>query len=252
MNLVLGTLQVSSCIPVSAEEVISYILHKNPHRQLDQESDQESAVADYSKGSAGARRGGRDPDKGGLQRDFSGEGRARRRSSTSPKRLAERAAMRSLRGHRQYIIMDCRPREEFEAFRLAPALHLDPDLLVTPDDLDAKLKEFMPLQVRLLVQVDREDGSNWVREGMTKHAEGRIGSRRRVDLRWRLLLMLPAIISLLSVGLDYGYDPDLTLIGIGEMLHSQPSARILEDQNRGQCVALRSMLIPSAMVWVAL
>lgn len=61
--------------------------------------------------------------------------------------------MRSLRGHRQYIIVDCRPREEFEACRLAPALHLDPDLLISPDDLDAKLKEFMPLQVRVVMIV---------------------------------------------------------------------------------------------------
>ncbi|CAM9961270.1 unnamed protein product, partial [Hapterophycus canaliculatus] len=50
--------------------------------------------------------------------------------------------MRSLRGHRQYIILDCRPREEFDACRLAPALHLDPELMVSPEKLDAKLKEF--------------------------------------------------------------------------------------------------------------
>lgn len=140
MNLVLNTLQVSSCIPVSAEEVISYILHKNPHRQLDQESDEEDSAADEN--SAGTCLGQQ------AHRGFVDGGRGQDKSSLSPQRIAERAAMRSLRGHRQYIIMDCRPRAEFEACRLAPALHLDPDLLISPDDLDAKLKEFMPLQVR--------------------------------------------------------------------------------------------------------
>lgn len=140
MNLVLNTLQVSSCIPVSAEEVISYILHKNPHRQLDQESDQEdAAVSEANKMSS------MEPSTL-LPRD--GVDTADRNvRPTSPRRVAERAAMRSLRVHRQYIILDCRPREEFEACRLAPALHLDPELLDSPDDLDAKLKEFNPLQV---------------------------------------------------------------------------------------------------------
>lgn len=143
MNLVLNTLQVSSCIPVSAEEVISYILHKNPHRQLDQESDEESAGDDNSAGSypKGSHLLASPPHSGSVSTG------ARQKGSPRPQRLAERAAMRSLRGHRQYIIMDCRPREEFDACRLAPALHLDPDLLVSPDDLDAKLKEFLPLQV---------------------------------------------------------------------------------------------------------
>lgn len=140
MNLVLSTLQVSSCIPVSAEEVISYILHKNPHRQLDHESDEESVPDDTiaGTGAKGKRQFLRAPSNAGAEHD---------RGPASPQRVAERAAMRSLRGHRQYIIMDCRPRAEFDSCRLAPALHLDPDLLVSPDDLDAKLKEFMPLQV---------------------------------------------------------------------------------------------------------
>lgn len=141
MKLVLSTLQVSSCIPVSAEEVISYILHKNPHRQLDLESDEESIADDMSAGSSAK-------DKSQFLRPPTNAGVDSDRGPASPQRVAERAAMRSLRGHRQYIIMDCRPRTEFESCRLAPALHLDPDLLVSPDDLDAKLKEFMPLQVK--------------------------------------------------------------------------------------------------------
>ena len=146
MNLVLNTLQVSSCIPVSAEEVISYILHKNPHRQLDQESDADSAPEDGI-GAGGHEKGSRvlaSPPRSGAR----GGGGGHNGGSASPQRVAERAAMRSLRGHRQYIIVDCRPRQAFDACRLAPALHLNPDLLVSPDDLDAKLKEFMPLQVR--------------------------------------------------------------------------------------------------------
>eukprot|EP00903_Cladosiphon_okamuranus_P017566 g16180.t1 len=152
MNLVLNTLQVSSCIPVSAEEITSYILHKNPHRQLDQDSDDEDEEADdvasgrRSGSSSGnqflasrTRSGGWGGGGGGLA---DGRGKA----SQSPQRRAERAAMRSLRGHRQYIILDCRPREEFDSCRLAPALHLDPELLMSPEKLDAKLKEFMPLQ----------------------------------------------------------------------------------------------------------
>ncbi|CAN0263847.1 unnamed protein product, partial [Ectocarpus sp. 8 AP-2014] len=164
MNLVLNTLQVSSCIPVSAEEITSYILHKNPHRQLDQDSDgdEESvlddAIASASGAASDAATGRRDCNGGGGGGDGShslesprnggggtgggGPGRA----SPSPQRRAERAAMRSLRVHRQYIILDCRPRGEFESCRLAPALHLDPDLLTSPEKLDAKLKEFMPLQ----------------------------------------------------------------------------------------------------------
>ncbi|CAM9232514.1 unnamed protein product, partial [Laminaria digitata] len=143
MNLVLNTLQVSSCIPVSAEEVISYILHKNPHRQLDQESDADSVPEDgIDAGRGHATKGSRvlaSPPRSGARGAANG-------GSASPQRMAERAAMRSLRGHRQYIIVDCRPRQAFDACRLAPALHLNPDLLVSPDDLDAKLKEFMPLQ----------------------------------------------------------------------------------------------------------
>lgn len=165
MNLVLNTLQVSSCIPVSAEEVISYILHKNPHRQLDQESDADSVPEDGNGARGGHEKGSRalaSPSRNG----------ARGRSPASPQRIAERAAMRSLRGHRQYIIVDCRPRQAFDACRLAPALHLNPDLLVSPDDLDAKLKEFMPLQVgisgrgwgmervgRSLIDFDRKSSS---------------------------------------------------------------------------------------------
>ncbi|CAN0453080.1 unnamed protein product, partial [Discosporangium mesarthrocarpum] len=42
-------------------------------------------------------------------------------------------------GHRQYIILDCRSRAGFDACRLAPALHLDPELLVSPDSLNEKL-----------------------------------------------------------------------------------------------------------------
>lgn len=141
LNLVLNTLQVSSCIPVSAEEVISYILHKNPHRHLDQESDDE-AVAERRGSRAKNARSPESPPDG---RDTDAVG-GRRRASPSPQRMAEQAAMRSLRGHRQYIILDCRHKDEFEACRLAPALHLDPELLISPDDLDAKLKEFMPLQ----------------------------------------------------------------------------------------------------------
>lgn len=172
MNLVLNTLQVSSCIPVSAEEVISYILHKNPHRQLDQESDDEDSLADdfhnnKSRSStvgnspdAGEHRSVRSPPRaitggGGSADDdenlpWRGGGGAvggGDKALPTPKRSAERAAMRSLRVHRQYIIVDCRPKAEFEACRLAPALHLDPELLVSPDDLDAKLKEYIPLQV---------------------------------------------------------------------------------------------------------
>lgn len=164
MNLVLGTLQVCSCIPVSAEEVISYILHKNPHRQLDQESDQESMVAEDNGRPGRVTKYGHD---GGG--DLTDERRSSRRRSLSPQRLAERAAMRSLRGHRQYIIMDCRPREEFEAFRLAPALHLDPDLLESPDDLDKKLKEFMPLQVQCVVEAGLAPlGRLWVCRLLTR------------------------------------------------------------------------------------
>ncbi|CAM9684777.1 unnamed protein product, partial [Ectocarpus fasciculatus] len=152
MNLVLNTLQVSSCIPVSAEEITSYILHKNPHRQLDQESDGDEgddsvldnaiASASGAANSTTVRRDGNGSGGGGGDGGGSGPGRA----SPSPQRRAERAAMRSLRVHRQYIILDCRPRGEFESCRLAPALHLDPDLLTSPEKLDAKLKEFMPLQ----------------------------------------------------------------------------------------------------------
>lgn len=149
MNLVLNTLQVSSCIPVSAEEITSYILHKNPHRQLDQDSDEEEDLVPPPDSRNGAGLTG----KGGhsLKSPTNGGGRAlassRSRASPSPQRRAERAAMRSLRGHRQYIILDCRPREEFDACRLAPALHLDPELMISPEKLDAKLKEFLPLQV---------------------------------------------------------------------------------------------------------
>ncbi|CAN0091705.1 unnamed protein product, partial [Ectocarpus sp. 12 AP-2014] len=164
MNLVLNTLQVSSCIPVSAEEITSYVLHKNPHRQLDQESDgdEESvlddAIASASGTASDAATGRRDCNGGGGGGDGSHSLKSRRndgrgaggggpgRASPSPQRRAERAAMRSLRVHRQYIILDCRPRGEFESCRLAPALHLDPDLLTSPEKLDAKLKEFMPLQ----------------------------------------------------------------------------------------------------------
>lgn len=151
MNLVLNTLQVSSCIPVSAEEVISYILHKNPHRQLDQESDQEdSAVSEANKmsnGNSGNVTSSSSMEPSTLPPREGGDTADRNVRPTSPRRVAERAAMRSLRVHRQYIILDCRPRKEFEACRLAPALHFDPDLLDSPDDLDAKLKEFNPLQV---------------------------------------------------------------------------------------------------------
>lgn len=158
MNLVLNTLQVSSCIPVSAEEITSYILHKIPHRQLDQDSDDEdeeedsSLQDDISGGREGSNSGNqflRSPARGGG----GGGGRlagGRDKASQSPQRRAERAAMRSLRGHRQYIILDCRPREEFDSCRLAPALHLDPELLMSPEKLDAKLKEFMPLQVEYM------------------------------------------------------------------------------------------------------
>lgn len=147
MNLVLNTLQVSSCIPVSAEEITSYILHKNPHRQLDQDSDDEAA-GDSAQGGGGG--SSSQLLKSPTTSRGAGGGRdSSSRASPSPQRRAERAAMRSLRGHRQYIILDCRPRQEFDSCRLAPALHLDPDLLVSPEKLDAKLKEFMPLQVRL-------------------------------------------------------------------------------------------------------
>eukprot|EP00752_Nemacystus_decipiens_P003108 g2879.t1 len=165
MNLVLNTLQVSSCIPVSAEEITSYILHKNPHRQLDQDSDEdeeEDASVQNNDNIAGGRRSSSSlnenrflasPTRGGGGGGGGGGGRAGRRiaggrdkASQSPQRRAEIAAMRSLRGHRQYIILDCRPREEFDSCRLAPALHLDPELLMSPEKLDAKLKEFMPLQ----------------------------------------------------------------------------------------------------------
>ncbi|CAM9834029.1 unnamed protein product, partial [Ectocarpus sp. 13 AM-2016] len=163
MNLVLNTLQVSSCIPVSAEEITSYVLHKNPHQQLDQESDgdEESVLDDAIASSSGAASDaatGRRDCNGGGGSDGShslkspridgggGGGGGPGRASPSPQRRAERAAMRSLRVHRQYIILDCRPRGEFESCRLAPALHLDPDLLTSPEKLDAKLKEFMPLQ----------------------------------------------------------------------------------------------------------
>lgn len=155
MNLVLNTLQVSSCIPVSAEEVISYILHKNPHRQLDQESDADSVPEDgIDAGRGHATKGSRvlaSPPRSGARGAANG-------GSASPQRMAERAAMRSLRGHRQYIIVDCRPRQAFDACRLAPALHLNPDLLVSPDDLDAKLKEFMPLQVGIRGRGQRVSG----------------------------------------------------------------------------------------------
>lgn len=162
MNLVLNTLQVSSCIPVSAEEITSYILHKNPHRQLDQDSssdDDEDEDNDEEQGEDSTQNdaGGSisississnqilaSPTRGGG----GGLAGGRDKASQSPqRRRAERAAMRSLRGHRQYIILDCRPREEFDSCRLAPALHLDPELLMSPEKLDAKLKEFMPLQV---------------------------------------------------------------------------------------------------------
>ncbi|CAN0143298.1 unnamed protein product, partial [Ectocarpus sp. 6 AP-2014] len=167
MNLVLNTLQVSSCIPVSAEEITSYVLHKNPHRQLDQDSDgdEESvlddAIASASGAASDAATGRRDCNGGGgggggdcshsLKSPRNGGGGTGGgggpgKASPSPQRRAERAAMRSLRVHRQYIILDCRPRGEFESCRLAPALHLDPDLLTSPEKLDAKLKEFMPLQ----------------------------------------------------------------------------------------------------------
>lgn len=149
MNLVLNTLQVSSCIPVSAEEVISYILHKNPHRQLDLDHDTDDEESVSTAASVVGERSAASKGGSGLlvSPPHGADGDGRKKSLTSPQRVAERAAMRSLRGHRQYIILDCRPREEFDACRLAPALHLDPDLLVSPDDLDAKLKEFMPLQV---------------------------------------------------------------------------------------------------------
>lgn len=153
MNLVLNTLQVSSCIPVSAEEITSYILHKNPHRQLDQDSDDEDEEEETSV-QDGSIAGGRESSNSGHQFLASptrggGGGIAGGRDNVlqSPQRRAEIAAMRSLRGHRQYIILDCRPREEFDSCRLAPALHLDPELLMSPEKLDAKLKEFMPLQV---------------------------------------------------------------------------------------------------------
>lgn len=161
MNLVLNTLQVSSCIPVSAEEITSYILHKNPHRQLDQDSDnedEEDSIAQEEDTTGGRKSSntstGTSTNQQLLASPTRGGGGAaagvavgRDMAAQSPQRRAERAAMRSLRGHRQYIILDCRPREEFDSCRLAPALHLDPELLMSPEKLDAKLKEFMPLQV---------------------------------------------------------------------------------------------------------
>ncbi|CAM9151139.1 unnamed protein product, partial [Scytosiphon promiscuus] len=148
MNLVLNTLQVSSCIPVSAEEITSYILHKNPHRQLDQDSDEEEDFVPRDSRNGGGGIAGKygNPLKSPTHKGGNALASGRSRASPSPQRRAERAAMRSLRGHRQYIILDCRPREEFDACRLAPALHLDPELMMSPEKLDAKLKEFLPLQ----------------------------------------------------------------------------------------------------------
>lgn len=169
MNLVLNTLQVSSCIPVSAEEITSYILHKNPHRQLDQESDEEGgSVQDDASGSQ-------------MLKSPTREG-ARNWAWPSPQRRAERAAMRSLRGHRQYIILDCRPRQEFDSCRLAPALHLDPDLLVSPEKLDAKLKEFIPLQVDSCSGIleGKAGGVWWRAYDMTKR------ERERESVDWGL------------------------------------------------------------------
>lgn len=145
---------------MSAEEVISYILHKNPHRHLDQESDDDEHVAgDDFNGMAGNNPEAMHrsslyshappPSNGNTRwRGAGGQGGSDQ-APPRPHRSAERAAMRSLRVHRQYIIVDCRPKEAFESCRLAPALHLDPELLVSPDDLDAKLKEYIPLQVRV-------------------------------------------------------------------------------------------------------
>lgn len=135
LQLVHDTLQKSSCIPVAAEEVISYILHKNPYGYLDEYQD---ASIDATETCSPARE---DLTSAAVNTSSSSV-----TDNATHNRHEEARIARDAMGHRQYIIMDCRSKESFNALHLAPALNLDPGLLSHPESMCDKLHELSPLK----------------------------------------------------------------------------------------------------------
>ncbi|CAM9583909.1 unnamed protein product, partial [Phaeothamnion confervicola] len=154
LDLVLQTLQMSSCIPISAEEVTSYVLHRHPFRYLD------GATGGTGSGTTGGGGGARSSGSGGTGSSGGGGSGAGSggsgcgggtRLGTSVARVAEAQRARASRVHRQYVILDCRSRDAFERCHLAPALHLDPAVLLLDQRQQAaanaaKLRELLPLR----------------------------------------------------------------------------------------------------------